>query len=121
MLEAMQRSFPPGVISVLFGDGFEVVPPVMSSGRIDSLAFIGSSGAAKAIMNQHPSAHTLHKVLGLGAKNSGVALPSADIDKVVDEVVAGALTFNGQRCTALKTSSFIQVSLRGLSRSSPRR
>jgi glyceraldehyde-3-phosphate dehydrogenase (NADP+) len=93
----------------------------MSSGRIDSLAFIGSSGAAKAIMNQHPSAHTLHKVLGLGAKNSGVALPSADIDKVVDEVVAGALTFNGQRCTALKTSSFIQVSLRGLSRSSPRR
>ena len=102
MLEAMQRSFPPGVVSVLFGDGLEVVPPVMSSGKVDSFAFIGSSGAARAIMNQHPSAHTLHKVLGLGAKNPGVVLPSADLDKVVDEVVAGALTFNGQRCTALK-------------------
>jgi glyceraldehyde-3-phosphate dehydrogenase (NADP+) len=102
MLEAMQRSFPPGVVSVLFGDGFEVVPPVMSSGKVDSLAFIGSSGAAKAIIGQHPAGHTLHKVLGLGAKNPGVVLPSADLDRVVHEVVAGALTFNGQRCTALK-------------------
>jgi glyceraldehyde-3-phosphate dehydrogenase (NADP+) len=102
LLEAMQKSFPPGVISVLFGDGFEVVPPVMRSGRVDSLAFIGSSGAAKAITSQHPAGHTLHKVLGLGAKNPGVILPSADLDKAVRDVVTGSLTFNGQRCTALK-------------------
>ena len=102
ILEAMQKSFPPGVLSVLFGDGFEVVPPVMSSGKVDSFAFIGTSGAAKAILNQHPSGHTLHRVLGLGAKNPGVVLPSADLDATVKEVVAGALSFNGQRCTALK-------------------
>jgi glyceraldehyde-3-phosphate dehydrogenase (NADP+) len=102
LLEAMQSSFPRGVVSVLFGDGFEVMPPVMRSGKVDSLAFIGSSGAAKAIVGQHPAGHTLHKVLGLGAKNPGIILPSANLDKAVSDVVTGALAFNGQRCTALK-------------------
>lgn len=102
LLEAMKDSFPPGVLSVLFGDGFEVVPPVMRSGKVDSFAFIGSSSAAKAILNMHPASHALHTVLGLGAKNPAVVLPSADLDHAVSEIVTGALSFNGQRCTALK-------------------
>jgi glyceraldehyde-3-phosphate dehydrogenase (NADP+) len=41
-------------------------------------------------------------VLGLDAKNPAVILPDADLDLAARECLKGALTFNGQRCTALK-------------------
>jgi glyceraldehyde-3-phosphate dehydrogenase (NADP+) len=41
-------------------------------------------------------------VLGLDAKNSAVILPDADLSTAVSECVLGSLSFNGQRCTALK-------------------
>jgi glyceraldehyde-3-phosphate dehydrogenase (NADP+) len=41
-------------------------------------------------------------VLGLEAKNPAIVLPDADLDSAVDECIAGTLSFNGQRCTALK-------------------
>ncbi|HNC74219.1 MAG TPA: aldehyde dehydrogenase family protein, partial [Elusimicrobiota bacterium] len=50
----------------------------------------------------HPKPNRLRSVLGLGAKNAAIVLPDADLDLTVKEGVAGALTFNGQRCTALK-------------------
>ena len=36
------------------------------------------------------------------AKNPAIVLPDADIDNAVKECIAGSLSFNGQRCTALK-------------------
>lgn len=41
-------------------------------------------------------------MLGLDAKNAAIVLPCADMELTVAEAVTGALTFNGQRCTALK-------------------
>ncbi|MGB2117076.1 MAG: aldehyde dehydrogenase family protein, partial [Flavobacteriaceae bacterium] len=40
--------------------------------------------------------------LGLEANNPGVILPDADLDLTVKECISGTLSFNGQRCTALK-------------------
>jgi glyceraldehyde-3-phosphate dehydrogenase (NADP+) len=40
--------------------------------------------------------------LGLDAKNPAIILPDADIDLAVRECLLGTLSFNGQRCTALK-------------------
>ncbi|MBY0404158.1 MAG: aldehyde dehydrogenase family protein [Cyanobacteria bacterium] len=102
LLEAFQKSFPKGVINFLSGDGATLISPIMESGQIDIFSFIGSENVANAIEKQHPFPNRLTSVLGLGAKNPGVILPDADLDKTVKEVVAGALSFNGQRCTALK-------------------
>jgi glyceraldehyde-3-phosphate dehydrogenase (NADP+) len=41
-------------------------------------------------------------VLGLEAKNAAIILPDADLDLTIKESILGALSFNGQRCTALK-------------------
>ncbi|NTV03667.1 aldehyde dehydrogenase family protein, partial [bacterium] len=54
------------------------------------------------LRKQHPQPHRLRCVLGLEAKNAAIVLPDADLDGAVAECVAGALSFNGQRCTALK-------------------
>ena len=102
LLEAFQTSFPPGVINTVYGDGREVIPPIISSGRIDVLAFIGSSKTADLLKSQHPQPHRLRSVLGLEAKNPAIVLPDADMDLTVSECIKGSLSFNGQRCTALK-------------------
>jgi glyceraldehyde-3-phosphate dehydrogenase (NADP+) len=41
-------------------------------------------------------------VLGLEAKHPAIILPDADLDLTISECIAGTLSFNGQRCTALK-------------------
>ena len=102
LLEAFRDSFPPGVVNTVYGDGEKVIGPLMSSGRIDVLAFIGSSRVAGILKKQHPKPHRLRCVLGLEAKNAAVVLGDADLELAVRECVTGALSFNGQRCTALK-------------------
>jgi len=101
LLEAFATSFPPGVINILFGDR-RVAIPALASGKISVLAFIGSSTAADALRRNHPEPHRLRCVLGLDAKNAAIVLPCADMELTASEAVTGALTFNGQRCTALK-------------------
>jgi len=102
LLEAFHDSFPRGVINTVYGEGNKVMGPLMKSGRIDVLAFIGSSRVADILKKQHPKPHRLRCVLGLEAKNAGIVLKDADIDNAVKECVLGSLSFNGQRCTALK-------------------
>ena len=43
LLEAFRDSFPKGVVNILYGHGQKVIPPLMQSGKIDVLAFIGTS------------------------------------------------------------------------------
>jgi len=102
LLEAFRDSFPAGVVNTVYGDGHKVIQPLMESGRIDVLAFIGSSRVADILKKQHPKPHRLRCVLGLEAKNAGIVLKDADLDLAVKECVLGSLSYNGQRCTALK-------------------
>jgi glyceraldehyde-3-phosphate dehydrogenase (NADP+) len=102
LLEAFRDSFPKGVINIIYGSGQETVGPIMASGKVDVLAFIGSSNSANAIKRLHPKPNRLRSVLGLDAKNPAILLPDADLNIAVEECVTGSLSFNGQRCTALK-------------------
>ena len=102
LLEAFRDSFPKGVVNTVYGEGHKIIGPLMTSGRIDVLAFIGSSRVADLLKKQHPKLHRLRCILGLEAKNAAIVLKDADLDHAVKECVLGALSFNGQRCTALK-------------------
>jgi glyceraldehyde-3-phosphate dehydrogenase (NADP+) len=102
LLEAFQASFPPGVVNSIYGSGAEIIGPLMASGEVNALAFIGTSRVADTIQQQHPKPHRLRSVLGLDAKDPAIILPDADLDLAVRECLTGSLTFNGQRCTALK-------------------
>ncbi|PCJ94899.1 MAG: NADP-dependent glyceraldehyde-3-phosphate dehydrogenase [Flavobacteriaceae bacterium] len=102
LLEAFQTSFPKGVINIIFGRGRAVASPIMKTGKVDVLALIGNSKSANALQDQHPKSNRLRLVLGLEAKNPAIILPDADLELTIDECIAGTLSFNGQRCTALK-------------------
>ena len=102
LLNVFKECFPKGVINIIYGKGRETVGVLMETGRIDVFAFIGTNKGASDIKKLHPKPHRLRSVLGLDAKNPAIILPDADIDTTVNETVAGSLSFNGQRCTALK-------------------
>jgi len=102
LLEAFRDAFPKGVVNTLYGKGAEIVTPVMETGLVNALAFIGSSKVANGLKKLHPKVNRLRAVLSLVAKNAAIVTNHADLDNAVKEIIIGALTFNGQRCTALK-------------------
>ncbi|WP_026706527.1 NADP-dependent glyceraldehyde-3-phosphate dehydrogenase [Flavobacterium soli] len=108
--EAFQESFPKGVINVIYGRGNVIIPGLMQSGKINVLTLIGSSRVANELKKQHPKVNQLRAVLGLDAKNASIITQNADLDLAVKETLTGSLSFNGQRCTALKIV-FVQKSI----------
>lgn len=102
LLEAFRTAFPKGVINTIYAPGAVVVPRLLATGRVNVLALIGSSKVADHLKKQHPKSHRLRAILGLDAKNAAIILPDADIELTVKECLLGTLSFNGQRCTALK-------------------
>ena len=102
LLEAFRSAFPKGVINTVYGKGSEVVPMLLESGKVNVLTLIGSSRVADHLKKMHPKVNRLRAILGLDAKNAAIILPDADVELAVKECLLGSLSFNGQRCTALK-------------------
>jgi acyl-CoA reductase-like NAD-dependent aldehyde dehydrogenase len=102
LLEAFRTSFPKGVVNTIYGRGNKIVPSLMQSGKINVLTLIGSSRVADELKKLHPKVNRLRAILGLDAKNAAIINKDADLDLAVSETVLGSLSFNGQRCTALK-------------------
>ena len=100
--KAIQKSFPVGVVNYLYGKGSEIIEPLMNTGKINVLTLIGSSRVASDIKKAHPKVNRLRAILGLDAKNPAIVLENANLENAVEECVLGSLSFNGQRCTALK-------------------
>lgn len=102
LLEAFRSCFPKGVVNTIYGRGNVIIQPLMESGKINVLTLIGSSKVANQLKKMHPKVNRLRAILGLDAKNAAIITDKADIDLAVKECVLGSLSFNGQRCTAIK-------------------
>jgi glyceraldehyde-3-phosphate dehydrogenase (NADP+) len=110
--EAFAKHLPIGTIHFVAGSGRATMPPIMETGFVDALAFIGSSKAADDLIRSSPHPHRLKSFLQLEAKNLGIVLRDdrwknyaqhqAVLKPHIDHLVSGALSFNGQRCTAIK-------------------
>lgn len=110
LLEAFRDCFPKGVVNTIYGRGNKIIPDLMKSGQVNVLTLIGSSKVANELKKLHPKINRLRAILGLDAKNAAIITSNADVKLAVQETVLGALSFNGQRCTALKVI-FIHRSL----------
>jgi len=102
LLQAFRDCFPKGVVNTIYGRGNTIIPDLMKSGKINVLTLIGSSKVANELKKLHPKINRLRAILGLDAKNAAIVTAHADIKLAVQETVLGSLSFNGQRCTALK-------------------
>jgi glyceraldehyde-3-phosphate dehydrogenase (NADP+) len=102
LLEAFRDCFPKGVVNTIYGRGNKIIPGLMQSGKINVLTLIGSSKVADELKKLHPKVNRLRAILGLDAKNAAIITSQADLRLAVQETLLGSLSFNGQRCTALK-------------------
>lgn len=90
---------PDGVISCVTGKGEEIGDYLVGHAKAGMIAFTGSSDTGIAIAGKAPMKPLLFEC---GGNNPAVILPDADISLTAKEIVKGAFSYAGQRCTAIK-------------------
>ena len=96
---AHEADVPPGVVSVLPGEGLEVGEALVIHSGVDKVSFTGSVEVGKRVMTL--AAGTLKKVtLELGGKSAQVLLDGADMDLAIDGALYAAFYHAGQACEA---------------------
>ena len=79
LLQAFKEAFPAGTVNTLYGKGSEIISPLMESGKVNVLAFIGTSKVANGLKKLHPKVNRLRAILSLDAKNAAIVTKNADL------------------------------------------
>lgn len=100
LIEALEEAgLPDGVVNYVTGSGSKIGAPLTEHEDIDAVSFTGSTAVGMSVAQA--ATDGLKRVqCEMGGKNPTVVMPSADIDKAVDIVGAGAFGVTGQACTA---------------------
>ena len=90
---------PKGVLNTITGRGSEIGDYVVTHQDIDFINFTGSTE-----IGQHISEISTMKplLMELGGKDAAIVLEDADLEDAANNIVSGAFSYSGQRCTALK-------------------
>lgn len=96
---------PAGVVNLVAGSGAEVGAALVQHPGVDVVAFTGSRAVGEELYRTAAGAPTrrpgLKKViLDLGGKNAVIVDGNADLDEAVKGVLASALSYAGQKCSA---------------------
>lgn len=91
--------FPANILQLITGKGSDIGDYVSDHEGIDMISFTGG-----ATTGRHLSSTSTMKpmVLELGGKDPAIVCEDADIDQAVTEIMSGAYSYSGQRCTAIK-------------------
>lgn len=90
---------PKGVLNTITGKGSEIGDYVTTHEDIDFINFTGSSEIGARISSKTTMVPLL---MELGGKDAAIVLEDADLELTADNIVAGAYSYSGQRCTAVK-------------------
>ena len=90
---------PDGCFNVING-GKDIVEQLVRHEKVNGLAFIGSTVAAKSLKILGVEHNTKVQALG-GGKNHMIVLPDADLDMSADAAVSASFGAAGQRCMAV--------------------
>lgn len=97
LAELVGDIFPPGVVNFLCG-GRDCGDAMTRHPLVRKITLIGGVPTGKAVMRS-ASDNLKPVLLELGGKNALVAYPDADIDKLVNGIIAGMnFTWSGQSC-----------------------
>ena len=94
-----EAGVPRGVINTITGRGSEIGDYCVTHPLVDFINFTGSTQ-----VGQHISKITSMKplLMELGGKDAAIILEDADINDAVKNIISGAFSYSGQRCTAVK-------------------
>jgi len=94
-----EAGLPKGVLNTITGKGSEIGDYVVTHPGIDFINFTGSSDVGQHITEISSKTPLM---LELGGKDAAIVLEDADLENVAEDIVLGAYSYSGQRCTAVK-------------------
>lgn len=94
-----EAGLPAGIFNTITGRGSEIGDYCVTHPSIDFINFTGSTEIGKRI-SQISTMKPL--LMELGGKDAAIVLEDADLDLAAKNIVAGAYSYSGQRCTAVK-------------------
>lgn len=100
MIEALDRAgLPKGVLNVVTGRGSVIGNYLIEHPDIDMISFTGGSDTGKHIAKL---ANMIPLVMELGGKDPAIVVKDANLDLAAKQIISGAFSYSGQRCTAIK-------------------
>jgi acyl-CoA reductase-like NAD-dependent aldehyde dehydrogenase len=91
--------FPPGVFSVVVGDGPEVPRALVAHPKVRRIGFVGSGPTGRAIQRDAAAAGVKTVTLELGGKNALIVFDDADVESAAQAAVRGMnFAWAGQSC-----------------------
>lgn len=94
-----EAGIPDGVLNTITGKGSEIGDYIVTHPGIDFINFTGSSTIGKRISK---ITNMVPLLMELGGKDAAIVLKDADLDLAAKNIVDGAFSYSGQRCTAVK-------------------
>jgi len=95
----IEAGLPAGVLNVVHGDK-DIVNAILEHPDIKAVSFVGSSDIAQYVYGKGATHGKRVQCMG-GAKNHGIVLPDADLDRAVVDIIGAAYGSAGERCMAL--------------------
>ncbi len=94
-----EAGLPAGVFNTITGRGSEIGDYIIEHPEVNFINFTGSTPIGQKVGKL---AGIRPIMLELGGKDAAVVLEDADLDHAAKEIVSGAYSYSGQRCTAIK-------------------
>ena len=94
-----EAGIPAGVFNTITGRGSEIGDYIIEHKEVNFINFTGSTPIGERIGRL---AGMRSIMLELGGKDAALVLEDADLEHAAKQIVAGAFSYSGQRCTAIK-------------------
>ena len=94
-----EAGIPAGVFNTITGRGSEIGDYIIEHKDVNFINFTGSTPIGERIGRL---AGMRPIMLELGGKDAALVLEDADLEHAAKQIVAGAFSYSGQRCTAIK-------------------
>ena len=94
-----EAGIPAGVFNTITGRGSEIGEYIIEHKEVNFINFTGSTPIGERIGRL---AGMRPIMLELGGKDAALVLEDADLEHTAKQIVAGAFSYSGQRCTAIK-------------------
>lgn len=94
-----KAGLPDGVLTTVTGSGGEIGDYLVTHPGIDMITFTGSSQVGKSAAAK---AGMIPLLFECGGNNPAIILSDCNLEETALEIVKGAYSFSGQRCTAIK-------------------
>ncbi len=94
-----EAGLPKGILNTVTGRGSDIGDYIVTHPGINFINFTGSTEVGRHIAKL---AGMVPLMLELGGKDAAIVLSDADLDFAAENIVSGAYSYSGQRCTAVK-------------------